>query len=565
MKIDTIFRSRRSNVFAKRGMVSTSQPLAAEAGLDILKQGGNAADAAVAVAAMLNVVEPMSTGIGGDCFALYWSARDRKVYALNGSGRAAAHASLDELKQQGYDHIPPYSGYAVSVPGSVAGWSDLLDRFGSISLADALQPAIWNAENGYPVTEWIAESWQHIVPFLLRSKPQNDLDEQALHESGLDIGPEQPSGRELLLDGRAPLPGELIRLTELAETLRRVAAEGKSAIYRGEFAEKLCEHVQLYGGRLQPEDMANHASSWEEPIHADYRGYTLYECPPNGQGLAAVLAVNLANGFDLAGMDEVERLHTMIECTRLAFVDAMQWVCDPQVTPIPLEELCSPVYADRRRRLIDPRRAARSLLSGDPFKGSDTVYLSTADSEGNACSFINSLYYGAGSGLVVPGTGVCLQNRASLFSLDPSHPNALAPGKRPYHTIIPGMITHEGELHASFGVMGGFMQPQGHLQMLVNMIDLGMSPQQALDVPRWRLRVDGGGLGAEDPGGQVLIEEGWSFSTLAALTSHGHHLLPVDGFKRGTFGGGQIILRDPRTGVLTGGSDPRKDGCAVGY
>ncbi len=354
-------------------------------------------------------------------------------------------------------------------------------------------------------------------------------------------------------------------MPELAETLRRVAAEGKAAIYQGEFAEKLSAHVQKYGGWMRPEDLANHAGSWEEPIHTDYRGYMLYECPPNGQGLAAILAANLANGFDLAAMEEAERLHTLIECMRLAFADAMQWVCDPAVEEIPLDELCGQAYADRRRKRINPARAAQQVPFGDPGKGSDTVYLSAVDGEGNACSFINSLYFGGGSGLVVPGTGVCLQNRAALFSLDPRHPNALAPSKRPYHTIIPGMLTHEDELHASFGVMGGFMQPQGHLQMLVNMIDLGMPPQQALDMPRWRLNVDGGGLGADDPGGQVLIEEGWSFATLAALTRRGHRLLPVDGFGRGTFGGGQIILRNPESGVLTGGSDPRKDGCAAGY
>ncbi len=563
MKTDAVFRSRRSNVLARRGMVAASQPLAAEAGLDILKQGGSAADAAVAAAAMLNVVEPMSTGVGGDCFALYWNARDRRVYALNGSGRAASGASLEELRQKGYTSIPPYSGMAVNVPGSVAGWSDLLDRFGRMTLADTLRPAIWTAENGYPVTEWIADGWQSLPALLLRERV--GMDERALHETGLDLGPAQAGGRELLLDGRAPRAGEIMRMPELAETMRRVAAEGRAAIYLGEFAQKLCDHTQMYGGCLTPEDLAAHTSTWEEPIRAEYRGYSLYECPPNGQGLAAVLAVNLASAFDLAAMDEVDRLHTMIECMRIAFADALQWVCDMQANPIPLEALCSPAYAQQRRRLVDPRRAAARVPFGNPVKGADTVYLSAVDGEGNACSFINSLYYGGGSGLVVPGTGVCLQNRASLFSLDPAHPNALAPGKRPYHTIIPAMLTHHDELFSSFGVMGGYMQPQGHFQILVNLLDLGMSPQQALDVPRWRLNVDGGGLGANDPGGLVLIEEGYSFATMTGLARRGHRLLPVDGFERDTFGGGQIILRDPNTGVLTGGSDPRKDGCAVGF
>ena len=569
MDFDAVFRSRRSNVMATRGMVAASQPLAAQAGLDILKAGGNAADAAVATAAMLGVVEPMSTGIGGDCFALYWDARARTVTALNGSGRAPAAASIDDLRRLGCTRVPRFSGHAVSVPGTVAGWSDLLERHGRMSLADVLEPAIWAAENGFPVTELIATGWAEQVKKLLRapgwwvgeSPGANDEAGQAR----LYDGPEQPSGHELLIDGRAPRAGELMRIPTLAETMRRIAAGGKDAVYRGEFARQLGEHVQRYGGWITPADVAAHTSTWEEPIVTDYRGVRLYECPPNGQGLAAILAANLAAGFDLAAMDEPQRVHTMIECMRLAFADAGHWVCDPRVVEIPLEELCSAGYADRRRQRIDPRSAAQCVPHGDPRAGADTVYLSVIDGEGNAASFINSLFWGCGTGLVVPGTGVCLQNRASLFVLDPDHPNALAPHKRPYHTIIPAMTTRAGELHASFGVMGGMMQPQGHFQVLVNLVDLGMSPQQALDVPRWRLQVDGGGLGAREPGGLVLMEEGWGFGLMAELTRRGHRLAPVDGLGRGTFGGGQVILRDSVTGVLTAGSDPRKDGCAVGY
>ena len=557
MDFDAVFRSRRSNVRATRGIVATSQPLAAMAGLDTLKAGGNAADAAIATAAMLNVVQPTSTGIGGDCFALFWDAKAKQVTALNGSGRAPAAASIDEIKRLGYAKMPNFTGQAVSIPGTVAGWSDLLERHGRMSLADVLQPAIWHAENGYPVSEIIARGWASQVKKLLRSPDWASGD--------LDSGPEQPSGHELLIDGRAPRPGELMRIPTLGETLRGIADGGKDYIYRGEFARKLSRHVQQYGGWITEADMAAHVSTWDDPISADYRGVTLYECPPNGQGLAAIIAVNLAAGFDLAAMSPADRVHTMIECMRLGFADAQQWVCDPRVSDIPLDELVSPAYAARRRARINPQVAAKNVPYGDPMAGSDTVYLSAVDGEGNACSFINSLYMGTGSGLVVPGTGVSLQNRAALFVLDPEHPNALAANKRPYHTIIPAMTTRGGELHASYGVMGGYSQPQGHFQMLVNLIDLDMSPQKALDMPRWQLAWPGNGVGALDPGGLIEIEEGWDFAVLAELTRRGHRLAHVDGFARTVFGMGQIILRDPETGILTAGSEPRSDGCAVGW
>ncbi len=557
MKIDAVFRSRRSNVMALRGMVATSQPLAAQAGLDMLKAGGNAADAAIATAAMLNVVEPVSTGIGGDCFALYWDAKTKTVTALNGSGRAAAAASIADLRKLGYQKMPTFTGHAVSIPGTVAGWSDLLERHGRMKLADVLQPAIWTAEQGYPVSEIIANNWASNVAKLRRTPSWESGD--------LDNGPEQPSGHELLIDGRAPYAGEIMRIPTLGATLRGIAAEGKRYIYQGEFAEKLSAHVQRYGGWITKADMAAHISTWDEPISTDYRGYRLYECPPNGQGLAAIIAVNLAAGFDLAAMSEADRVHTMIECMRLGFADAQQWVCDPYVSDIPLAGLVSQEHAARQRTLIHPHRAAQKVRYGDPRAGSDTVYLCTADGEGNACSFINSLYMGTGTGLVVPGTGVSLQNRAALFVLEPEHPNALAPNKRPYQTIIPAMTVHDGELHAAYGVMGGYMQPQGHFQVLSNLVDLEMNPQQALDMHRWQLVGPGAGLGAREDGGLVHMEEGWSHATLAELARRGHRLAPVDGFGRVSFGGGQVILRDPQTGVLIGGSDPRKDGLVASW
>jgi gamma-glutamyltranspeptidase/glutathione hydrolase len=560
MSFDAVFRSRRSNVLARHGMVATSQPLAAQAGLAALQAGGTAADAAVTMAAMLSVVEPMSIGVGGDCFALYWDASSKQVTALNGSGRAAAAASIEELRSLGYERMPSYTGHTVSVPGAVAGWCDLLERHGRMSLPDVLEPAIRAAEQGYPVSELIARAWAGSESKLLRSPTwQNpDLPRAA--------APPQPSGHELLVEGRAPRWGEVVRLLTLAETLRGISQEGKRYIYHGEFARKISEHVQHYGGWITPADLASHTSTWEKPIAAHYRGHALYECPPNGHGLAAILAANMAAGYDLRAMDQVERLHILIECMRLAFADALHWVSDMHVVDIPLSELCGPAYADRRRRLIDSARAARCVKYDSPLSGSDTAYMCAVDGDGNACSFIGSLYLGMGTGLVVPGTGVALQNRASLFVLEPEHPNALAPRKRPYHTIIPAMTTRQSELHSAFGVMGGFMQPHGHLQMLVNMVDLDMSPQLALDVPRWRLALDGRpGVGAEDPGGLLYIEEGWPFEVMAALAQRGHHLAPVGGFARRVFGGGQIIVRDPETRVLTAGSEPRKDGCAVGY
>ena len=562
----SIFRSRRPNVYATRGMVATSQPLAAQAGLDILKAGGNAADAAVATAAMLNVVEPMMTGVGGDCFALYFDAQTKQVTALNGSGRAGRAASLTDVQALGYTRMPSNTGHTVTVPGTVAGWHDLLVRHGRMSLADVLAPAIWTAEHGYPVTELVATLWDVSVPRLARSPDWASSD--------LDNGPEQPSGHEFLIDGRAPRAGELMRLPTLAETLRGVAEDGPDHFYRGELAHKLSDHVQRYGGWLTLDDLAAHNSTWDEPITARYGDVTLYECPPNGQGLAAILAVNLAAGFDLAALSEADRVHTMIECMRLGFADAQQWVADPHVVDLPLNELLSERYTDRRRGLIHPSHAARDVTFGE-LRNGDTVYLSVVDGEGNACSFINSVSALFGSGLVVPGTGVVLQNRGANFALIPGHPNAIAPNKRSYQTIIPAMTVYHhgpfaGELHASYGVMGGAMQPQGHFQVLVNLLDLGLSPQSALDHPRWRLASLASGMGvqamgAAQAGGLVYIEEGWDFSTLAELGRRGHQLVPVRGIDQVLFGGGQVILRDPASGVLCGGSEPRMDGAAVGW
>jgi gamma-glutamyltranspeptidase / glutathione hydrolase len=561
MRYDFKFRSRRSNVLSTRGVTAASQPLASLAGLDMLRAGGNAADAVIAMAAALNVVEPFSTGIGGDCFALYWDAVTKKVYALNGSGPSAKKANIEDIRKSGFEEMPLFMGQAVSVPGTVAGWSTLLERFGTMSLADVLAPAIRYAVEGYPLTEWIGSGWKLMESRLLREEIDENL---PLHLRR--SGPPQPSGNEFLVDGHAPVVGDVVTLPTLGETLRGIAAEGKDYIYEGDFANKLSMHVQRYGGWLEPSDLHGFEAEWVEPIYAAYHGVRLYECPPNGQGLAAVMATRIADGFDLAAMDHVQRTHILIECMRLGFTEALQWVADPRFKKVPYNELFSESYIDSRREMIRDDRAIEHLTTGIQPVGEDTVYMSAVDGEGNACSFINSLYMGGGTGLVVPGTGVFLQNRSALFSLDHEHPNALEGGKRPYHTIIPGMITKDGELYASFGIMGGFMQPQAHLQALSNLVDLEFNPQQALDMPRFCLDVNnGGGVGAADPGGEIYLEEGFSFDELAALRLKGHQVSPIAGRQRALFGGGQILKRDPESGVITAGSDPRKDGCAMGY
>ncbi len=549
-QINLEFTSRRSPVIGRRGMVATSQPLAVAAGLEVLASGGNAADAAVATAAALNVTEPTSTGIGGDCFALYFDAATRKITALNGSGRAPAALSIERLQREGFgSSLPPYHPYTITVPGACAGWCDLIERHGRSTLEKVLAPAIRLAEEGFPVAPITAYFWKRGVERQLR---------------------QSPGGLELTIDGHAPRPGEIFRNPGLARTFRRVAEAGKDAFYQGEIAEAIAAAVLSAGGCLTTSDLAAHQSTWEVPIQTTYRDLRIWECPPNGQGLAALLALNILEGFSLKDTPPLsaERLHLEIEAMRLAFADARWFVADPAFNPPPLDQLLSKDYAAERRKLINPLRAtldqkpglrgAANHLSG---RASDTVYLSVVDGEGNACSFINSNYMGFGTGIVPRGWGFTLQNRGHNFSLDPAHPNALAPGKRPYHTIIPAMATWAGalgseELFASFGVMGGFMQPQGHMQVVIALVDDGLDPQSALDRPRFCL-ADG------EPAGRVSLEEGFPTGLGAALTLMGHPVDRISGHARALFGRGQIILRQPDTGVLWGGSDPRADGCAM--
>ncbi len=539
------FESRRSPVVSRKGIVAASQPLAAAAGLEMLSRGGSAADAAVACAAALNVTEPGSTGLGGDCFSLYYQASTRQVSALNGSGRAPASLTLARLAKEGLiqpgpgAELPPYHAYTITVPGACAGWCDLLERFGRLPLETILAPAIRLAEEGFPVAPLTSYSWRHAAAGQLGRAP---------------------GGRELTIAGRGPRPGEIFRNPGLGRTLRKIAGGGKDAFYQGEIAEAIATVVGAAGGCLDEADLAAHTSTWEQPIRVNYRGIHVWECPPNGQGLAALLGLNILEGFDLASLPALStgRLHLEIEAMRLAFADARGCVADPAFNPAPLDYLLSKEYAARRRRQIDPLKAAQDFTCGVPISGSDTVYLSVVDSEGNACSFINSNYMGFGTGIVPPGLGFSLQNRGHNFSLDPSHPNALAPGKRPYHTIIPGMATRAADetLYACLGVMGGFMQPQGHLQVAIALVDDELDPQAALDRPRFCITTG-------TPSGGVALEQGIPAQFLADLEDMGHPVFSVSGFERSTFGRGQIILREAESGVFWAGSDPRADGCAM--
>jgi gamma-glutamyltranspeptidase/glutathione hydrolase len=546
------FNSRRSPVYGRGGIVATSQPLATAAGLEILAKGGNAADAAVAAGAALNVTEPTSTGIGGDMFALFYSADTKRVTALNGSGRAPAALTVDRLKREGFSvELPPYHAHTVTVPGACAGWFDFIEKHGSLKMEVILTPAIRLASEGFPVAPITSYFWQRGAQRQLQSAP---------------------NGRELTIDGRGPNAGEIFRNPGLARTFETIARGGKSAFYKGEIAEGIVSVMKEAGGTMSADDLASHVSTWEEPISITYRGLRVYECPPNGQGITALIALNILEGFDLAAPESLstERMHLMIESMRLAFADASWYVADPTFSNIPIQELLSKEYANERRKLIDKTRATIDQKHGTPV-ASDTVYLSVVDKFGNACSFINSNYMGFGTGIVPKGWGFTLQNRGHNFSLDPNHPNALAPRKRPYHTIIPAMVTRvpspsgrggrgEGEseetLYASYGVMGGFMQPQGHVQVLSALVDDKLDPQAALDRPRFCIDVD-------ESGGRVAIEDGMPEETYDGLEKMGHPVYRVTGYNRALFGRGQVILRDPETGVLTAGSDPRADGCAM--
>jgi gamma-glutamyltranspeptidase / glutathione hydrolase len=532
--LDRPFPSRRSAVMGLGPVVATSQPLAAQVGLRIMLDGGNAFDAAVATAAMLSVVEPTSTGMGGDCFALLFLTKDRTIHAPNGSGRSPLGMPVDVFRDRGMDRVPERGILSVTVPGAVDGWATLVETHGRMPLADVLAPAIATAERGYPVSELIADAWR-------------------LSESLL--AGQVAARKHFLPGGRAPRPGEIVRLPALGRSLRLIAEGGREAFYRGPIAEAIVATSDQAGGFFTRDDFARHRSMWNEPIGTDYGGMHIWECPPNGQGLAALLALAVTRGFDLSAVPwgSPDHLHPLVEAMRLGFADAHAWVADPDFAPAPLDELLTETYAARRRAQIHPDRALIKVGPGLPG-GSDTVYLATVDAEGNACSFIGSNYMGFGSGLVAGDTGIPLQNRGAGFVLQPGHPNVYAPGKRPYHTIIPALATRpDGSLHAVFGVMGGHMQPQGHLQVAVNMWAYDLDPQRALDAPRFQLT----------PDGRLALEPWFDDQVRSELARRGHDVVPRDQMPPpGTFGGGQIIVVT-EDGVRIAGSDPRKDGQAV--
>lgn len=528
------FNSRRSMVNARRGMVGASNPLAAQAGLNILRQGGNAADAAIATSAVMNVTEPGSCGIGGDCFALYFDAKTKQVTALNGSGRAPQALTLETVQKMGWEEMNPYHAHAVTVPGAVRGWHDLLEKHGTMQLKDVLVDAIHYASDGYPTAPIFGLRWERATNFMQKAA----------------------NAEEYMPNDATPKSGQVVQLTGLANTLRAIAEGGPDAFYTGEVAQAIVSSLEEQGGVMNLDDLKNHHSTWETPISADYNGVTVYECPPNGQGLTALIALNIASSFDLKSLpaDSPERLHLMVECMRLAWADARQYIADMDKSSVPLDTLLSLDYAQQRAKLV----STEHTMTPPPIYGkippaSDTIYVSVVDGEGNACSFIKSLYMGFGVGIVAKGTGVWLQNRGAGFNLEPDHPNVLAPNKRPYHTIIPGMALRGGELWASFGVMGGFMQPQGHFQVISAMVDDDLNPQEALNRPRWNINNG-------EPDGELLLEEGIPVKTMAKLAQMGHRVRPISGMGRGVFGRGQIIRYNPYDGVLSGGSEPRADG-----
>ena len=532
------FRSQRSMALARSGMVCTSQTIASTAGVEVLRRGGNAIDAAVCAAAVLGVVEPFSTGIGGDCFMLIWSAAEKRLFGLNGSGRAPAGLSLDRLHERGLTDMPIHGMLPVTIPGAVDAWCEALRRFGSTSLGDVLAPAIAYARDGFPVTEIIAHQWNLLTRFGVLQHPD------AL--------------RTFTVDGRAPHLGEWFRIPSLARSMERISAGGADAFYRGEIAEQIVAFSQANGGVHRREDFAEHGSTWVEPISTDYRGYTLYEIPPNGQGLTALIALNVLENFDMRSyaLGSPESLHLRIEAVKLAFADRNRYIADPERAAVPMVELLSKDYAHGRAALISREKALKRGAPGNVKVGRDTVYLTVADGAGNVVSLINSLFMGFGSGMVAGDTGIVLQNRGFGFVVDPQHPNCVAPRKRPFHTIIPAMLFHDNRPVVSFGVMGGDVQAQGHVQVVSNLIDYDLNIQEAIDYPRFHyVEAD-----------RVALEAEYDAALRQSLASRGHDVLGEEAvLARGGFGGCQGIMIDPATGCFWGGSDRRKDGCAIGY
>lgn len=525
----------RNAMYAQNGMVATSQPLASQAGLDILKKGGNAIDAAIATAACLTVVEPTSNGIGSDAFALVWT-KDGSLHGLNGSGKAPQSISIDKVKREGYERMPKYGWKPVTVPGAPGTWAELSSQYGNLPLRDVLAPAIDHAANGFPLTPTLGAYWKKAY---WNFKEQ--LEDDAVFEAWFET---------FAPKGRAPEVGEVWASADHARTLELIGRTQAESFYRGELAEEIAAFSERTGGYLTKEDLAAYEPEWVDPIRAEYRGYDVWELPPNGQGVVALEALNILQGFEFSNKEAVDTYHKQIEAVKLAFADAFRYVTDPAHMRLRPEALVDPAYAEARRALITD--AARQPEAGAP-SGSGTVYLAAADGEGNMVSFVQSNYMGFGSGLVVPGTGIALQNRGYDFSLDPAHANALAGGKRTYHTLIPGFLTKDGEAVGPFGVMGGLMMPQGHVQLLTNTLDFGLDPQAALDAPRWQWIKDK----------RVTFEPRFGHHTAQELAKRGHDASIA--MEPNSFGRGQIIWRDPVTGVLAGGTESRTDGSIAAW
>ncbi len=541
----------RSEVFAQHGMAATSHPLATQIALDILKAGGTAVDAAIGANAALGLMEPTGNGIGGDLFAIVWDAKAKKLHGINGSGRSPLGLSFEglqgELKRLGRATIPPNGMLPISVPGTVDAWFELHKKFGKLPMGDVLAPAIRYAHGGFPLTEYIAFQWNIGVRGAQKAKLP-----------GAFLGTYAP-------EGRAPAKGEIFKNPDLGRTLALIASKGRDAFYRGEIAERIDAFMAANGGYLRKLDFERHTSTWVEPVSVNYRGYDVFELPPNGQGIAALQMLNILEGFDLKsmGFNSPQTLHVMIEAKKLAFEDRAKFYGDMEFSKLPLAGLLSEEYATARRKLIDPARAVRSFDAGNPaLDEGDTIYLTCADSAGNMVSLIQSNYRGMGSGIVVPGLGFCFQDRGEMFVFEPGHANVYAPGKRPFHTIIPAFIMKDGAPFLSFGLMGGAMQPQGHVQIVCNLVDFGMNFQEAGDAARWQH------LGSSDydnpkmtDGGYVEVESGIPSATVEALEKLGHEVRSG----RGGFGGYQAIHRDAKNGTYVGASESRKDGHAAGY
>jgi gamma-glutamyltranspeptidase/glutathione hydrolase len=534
----------RSPAVGKNGMAATSQPLATLAAIEILKQDGNAIDAAIAANAVLCLTEPMSCGLGGDLFAIVWDAGTKKLYGLNASGRSPRALTLDEFNRRQLRYIPTHGPLPVTVPGCVDGWAELHQRFGKLPLEKVLAPSIRYARDGFAVTEIIAGYW-----------------------AGATGLRDQPGFAEtFLLDGRAPKHGETFRNPALANSLEEIARGGRDAFYRGPIARSIDTFMREVGGFLRHEDMAEHRSEWIEPVSVEFRGYDVWELPPNGQGITVLQMLQMLKAFDLrgAGFGSPEHLHYVIEAKKLAFEDRARFYADPAFYEPPIAELISTAYADKRRALIDRQHAATNVKSGNvAMQTGDTVYLTTADKDHNMVSLIQSNFHAFGSALCPPGLGFCLQNRGELLDLTPGHPNSYAPAKRPFHTIIPAFVTKGGRPVMSFGVMGGDMQPQGHVQILINLLDFDMGLQEAGDAPRVNHigSTEPTGRPAAPNGGTAQLESGFARETIHELRQRGHQIA-TDG---GEFGGYQAIWYDADKDVYIGATESRKDGVALGY